>query len=135
MTRPSNKVGSEIILRDKQFCNLSEVVVRPTDTFETLLEKVELATILGTLQSMVDNFNFVSEEWTKNTQEERLLGVSLTGIYDNDVLSGKEGPEVLTRWLNTLRDYAREVNHAWADMLGIERSTAITCVDFCALQQ
>lgn len=103
-------------------------MVRSEDTLESLMYKVELATIVGTMQSMVSNFHFVSEEWIRNTVEERLLGVSLTGIYDNDVMSGKEGFEKLTLWLNTLRDHAREVNHKWADMLGIEASTAITAI-------
>ena len=73
---------SEIILRDREFCNLSEVVVRPNDTEETLLKKVELATILGTFQSTLVNFKYVSNMWKKNCSEERLLGVSLTGIMD-----------------------------------------------------
>ena len=80
---------SEIILRSKQFCNLSEVVVRPTDTLDTLKEKVRKATILGTLQSTLTNFRYLSRDWKKNTEEERLLGVSLTGIMDHPVLSGR----------------------------------------------
>ena len=76
---------SEILLRDKQFCNLTEVVVRSEDTYESLKRKVELATILGTIQSTLTDFGFLSEEWIKNTEEERLLGVSLTGIMDNEL--------------------------------------------------
>ena len=80
---------SEIILRSREFCNLSEVVVRPTDTRETLMEKVRLATILGTIQSTLVNFKYVSSVWRNNCEEERLLGVSLTGIMDNKLLNGK----------------------------------------------
>ena len=79
---------SEIILRDKQFCNLTEVVVRNTDTFKSLQRKIRLATILGTIQSTLIDFQFLSEEWIRNTSEERLLGVSLTGIMDHPVLNG-----------------------------------------------
>lgn len=109
--------------------NLSEVVVREDDTLETLKEKVEVATILGTMQSMLTNFGFVSGDWIRNTKEERLLGVSLTGIFDNETMSGLHGHDVLAGWLNELRDHARAVNEEWAEKLGIEPSTAITCVD------
>lgn len=117
---------SEIILRDKQFCNLTEVVVRSDDTFETLKRKVELATILGTIQSTLTNFQFLSEEWKQNTEEERLLGVSLTGIMDNEVMA-TEGTH-LEKALSQLRDHARSVNEEWAERLGIPASTSITCV-------
>ena len=120
---------SEIILRDKQFCNLTEVVVRSDDTFETLKRKVELATILGTIQSTLTNFQFLSEEWKQNTEEERLLGVSLTGIMDNKVMAGSsEDKDMLPRNLVALRDHARSVNEEWAERLGIPASTSITCV-------
>lgn len=120
---------SEIILRDKQFCNLTEVVVRSDDTFETLKRKVELATILGTIQSTLTNFQFLSEEWKQNTEEERLLGVSLTGIMDNKVMAGSsEDKDMLPRNLVALRDHARSVNEDWAERLGIPASTSITCV-------
>lgn len=124
---------SEIILRDKQFCNLTEVVVRPTDTFDDLKRKVELATILGTIQSTLTNFQYLGEEWKKNTEEERLLGVSLTGIMDHPILNGSsidvDDYEVdLKEWLEELRDHARSVNESWSEKLGINPSAAITCV-------
>ena len=114
---------SEIILRDKQFCNLTEVVVRQGDTEESLKNKVRLATILGTLQSNLTHFQFLSAEWVKNTSEERLLGVSLTGIMDAKITSHPD-PKLLER----LRDYARRTNHKYADQLDIPRSASITCV-------
>lgn len=124
---------SEIILRDKQFCNLTEVVVRSTDTFEDLKRKVELATILGTIQSTLTHFQFLSEEWKRNTEEERLLGVSLTGIMDHAVLNGSydwnlREPMSLEGTLAELRDHARSVNEEWATKLGIPSSASITCV-------
>jgi ribonucleoside-diphosphate reductase alpha chain len=122
---------SEIILRDKQFCNLTEVVVRADDNFKSLARKVELATILGTIQSTFTNFGFIGEDWKKNTEEERLLGVSLTGIMDNGVLNGEGRPaddKELPNILESLRDHARSVNKEWAERLGIPASVAITCV-------
>ena len=117
---------SEIILRDRQFCNLTEVVVRSTDTFDSLRTKVRLATILGTIQSTLTNFNFLSEEWKKNTEEERLLGVSLTGIMDSPITNGIyiDLPEMLEQ----LRNEARSTNEEWAEKLGIQPSASITCV-------
>ena len=114
---------SEIILRDKQFCNLTEVVVRATDNKESLKKKVQLATILGTLQSNLTNFQFLSAEWTKNTVEERLLGVSLTGIMDAKITSNPD-----PKFLEELRDVARKTNKKYAEMLEIEESKSITCV-------
>ena len=95
---------SEIILRNREFCNLSEVVVRVTDTKESLLKKVRLATILGTFQSTLVNFKYVSSSWRKNCEEERLLGVSLTGIMDNSLTNGKE--DGLEELLDALREEA-----------------------------
>ena len=114
---------SEIILRDKQFCNLTEVVVRANDTKETLTRKVQLATILGTLQSNLTNFQFLSAEWTKNTKEERLLGVSLTGIMDAKITSN---PDPI--FLEELKNEANKTNKKYAKMLDIEPSKSITCV-------
>ena len=114
---------SEIILRDKQFCNLTEVVVRGNDTETTLANKVSLATILGTIQSTLTSFQFLSEEWKKNTEEERLLGVSLTGIMDCK-LTNKPDPKMLER----LRDVARKTNEELSEVLGIPPSASITCV-------
>ena len=128
---------SEIILRSSQVCNLSEVVVRADDTLETLKEKVELATIMGTLQSTLTNFRYVRPIWKRNTEEERLLGVSMTGIMDHPVLSGAtdkgtwfDHPNMsdLASVLETLRQVSVDTNKLWADKLGIEQSTAITCV-------
>lgn len=128
---------SEIILRSAQVCNLSEVVVRADDTLETLKKKVELATIMGTLQSTLTNFRYVRPIWKRNTEEERLLGVSMTGIMDHPVLSGAtdkgtwfDHPNMsdLASVLETLRQVSVDTNKLWADKLGIEQSTAITCV-------
>ena len=120
---------SEIVLRNKQFCNLSEVVVRPDDTEKTLKEKVEIATIFGTLQSTLSDFRYLTKQWKDNTEEERLLGVSLTGIMDNFILSGGAFNEaVLKSMLVNLKDHAIETNKKWAELLGVNQSTAITCV-------
>jgi len=114
---------SEIILQDKQFCNLTEVVVRAEDTEESLRNKVELATILGTVQSMFTDFQFLGEDWKKNTESERLLGVSLTGILDNKLMAPPT-----KELLEDLRDHARAVNEHWAAELDIPASASITCV-------
>ena len=118
---------SEIILRPKQFCNLSEVVVREDDTVKTLHRKVELATVLGTIQSCFTDFKSISKQWTRNTEEERLLGVSLTGIMDNKLLSNKTKDD-LPVVLNELRLTALKTNEKWAKIFNIEPSAAITCV-------
>jgi ribonucleoside-diphosphate reductase alpha chain len=117
---------SEIILRPYQFCNLSECVVRHDDTKETLLRKVRLASVLGTIQSTFTKFPYLRKVWQRNTEEERLLGVSLTGIYDNPLLT-TEGPE-LNELLAELRLAARDANAQFAAKLGIPVSAAITCV-------
>ncbi len=117
---------SEIILRPNQFCNLTECVVRDTDTLEDLERKVRLATILGTIQSTYTKFPYLRKVWTTNTEEERLLGVSLTGIMDNTLMTCRN--EGLEKTLEHLRTVAVDTNAEWADRLGIPRSTAITCV-------
>jgi ribonucleoside-diphosphate reductase alpha chain len=119
---------SEIILRNREFCNLSEVVVRATDTRESLLEKVRLATILGTFQATLVNFKYVSSSWKKNCEEERLLGVSLTGIMDNELLNGKGSPQALPCILQDLRNEAIKTNAEFAKKIGINQSVAVTCV-------
>ena len=132
---------SEIILRSKQFCNLTEVVVRRDDTYESLARKVKLASILGTFQSTLTYFPYLSKEWQRNTEEERLLGLSLTGIMDNGILSGRSINDAmetasfgvnenasLGEILEELKNVAIETNASLADSLGISRSTAITCV-------
>jgi ribonucleoside-triphosphate reductase len=113
---------SEIILRPYQFCNLTEIVVRSEDTFDTLARKVRLATILGTLQSTLTYFPYLRKIWTQNTEEERLLGVSLTGQLDNEKFIRREIN------LASLREEAIKTNKEWAGLLGINPSTAITCV-------
>ena len=118
---------SEIILRPKQFCNLSEVVVRSDDTPETLQKKVELATILGTIQSCFTDFKGLSRQWMRNTEEERLLGVSLTGILDNKMMANQTNDN-LPALLSNLRLIAVNTNRKWSKHLGIEPSAAITCV-------
>ena len=121
---------SEIILRPYQFCNLSEVVVRASDTQQTLTEKVRLATILGTFQSTLTDFKYLRNIWKKNTEEERLLGVSLTGIMDNDMMAGKSSHlgKNIGATLNALREQAVDTNAAMAQQLDIPQSAAITCV-------
>jgi ribonucleoside-diphosphate reductase alpha chain len=119
---------SEIILRPYQFCNLSEVIVREDDTEKTLMRKVELATILGTWQSTLTNFKYLRKIWKQNTEEERLLGVSITGQFGNKLMSGQDGLEKLAKTLNTLREQAVSVNAEEARVLGINASASITCV-------
>ena len=116
----------EIILRSKGLCNLSEIVIRESDTLADLKEKVRIATIIGTFQSTLTNFRYVRSDWRKNQEEERLLGVSMTGIMDHPVLS-KPTDETI-KWLTELREYAIQTNKEWADKLGIPHSAAITTV-------
>ena len=119
----------EILLRSLQTCNLTEVVVRPEDKIETLLEKVELATILGTIQSTFTTFRYLRPGWKRNIEEERLLGVSFTGIYDNKLTSGwGEEWNELDANQQCLKAKAIETNKIWAEKLGINPSTSVTCV-------
>jgi len=117
---------SEIILRSKEFCNLSEVVIRPEDTMAKLREKVRLATILGTIQASLTNFRYIGSGWGKNCEEERLLGVSLTGIMDNILTNGKK--DGLPKRLEELKSIAVDTNKEWAKRFGINQAAAITCV-------
>ena len=117
---------SEIILRSEEFCNLSEVVIRPDDTLESLKEKVVNATILGTFQSTLTNFKYLNKRWLANCEEERLLGVSLTGIMDSPLTNGKK--KGLEELLTALKEVAIATNKEWTKKLGINQSVAITCV-------
>lgn len=119
---------SEIILRPYQFCNLSEVVVRATDTKQTLRVKVKHATVLGTLQATLTDFRYLRNIWKRNTEEEALLGVSLTGIMDCSITNGSAGEAATAKFLSELREIAVETNKVMAEKLGINQSTAITCV-------
>jgi ribonucleoside-diphosphate reductase alpha chain len=119
---------SEIILRPYQFCNLSEVVLRENDTKKDIQRKVELATILGTWQSTLTDFKYLRKIWKDNTEEERLLGVSLTGQFGHKFMSGKDDLVSLESFLMTLRETAREKNKGEAAKIGIQESAAITCV-------
>ena len=118
---------SEIILRSNQFCNLSEIVVRPDDTLASLKKKAEMAAIIGTLQATLTDFRYLRNCWKKNTEEEALLGVSMTGIMDHYLLSKGESKD-LSKWLEEVRDVAVDTNKKWAEKLGINQSAAITCV-------
>jgi len=118
---------SEIIMRPDQFCNLTEVVVRPDDTLKSLKRKVRLAVIMGTMQASLTNFRYLRDIWKKNTEEEALLGVSLTGVMDHELLSGRGSKKELKDTLNALREYAIEVNVEWAAKIGVNPAGAITC--------
>jgi len=117
---------AEILLRSKQLCNLTEVVVRDGDTVETLEEKVFVATLLGTIQSSLTNFKYLRKVWRDNCEEERLLGVSLTGVMDHKVLNGSEGLDQTAQWLDLLREKAIDFNAKYAKKMGINPSTAVT---------
>ena len=117
---------SEIILRPNQFCNLTECVVRATDSIEDLEKKVRMATILGTIQSSFTKFPYLRKIWQKNTEEERLLGVSMTGIMDNPLMTTKNAG--LEKTLEHLKNIAVKTNAEWAGRLGIPVATAISCV-------
>jgi ribonucleoside-diphosphate reductase alpha chain len=118
---------SEIILRDREFCNLSEIIVRESDDMEDLRRKTRLATILGTMQSTLVNFQYISSEWRRNCEEERLLGVSLTGILDNPMLYDYDTDTLMQRQ-EELRKIAYETNLEWSRTIGINPSAAITCI-------
>lgn len=122
---------SEIILRPNQFCNLSTIAVRPDDQAPQLIDKIRMATILGTLQSALTNFTYFADnspEFKANCDEERLLGVSMTGIFDNNLTNGGNGPPELQKLLSALKFVARKVNEKWAGYLGINPSKSITCI-------
>lgn len=124
---------SEIVLRSRQFCNLTEVVARPDDSFDGLKKKVELATILGTIQSTYTDFRYLGKRWKTNCEEERLLGVSLTGIMDCPLLYEMDADELfggnpLADRLEELKNHAIATNKKWAKKLGIAQSAAVTCV-------
>ena len=117
---------SEIILRSNQFCNLSEVVVRADDTLSTLKAKVEVAAMIGTLQATLTDFRYLRNLWKRNTEEEALLGLSMTGIMDHPVIGS--ATDKTEQWLEELKDVAVKTNKKWAEKLGINQSVAITCV-------
>lgn len=119
--QPGLNPCGEIILKSRQFCNLTSIVVRPKDTAKDLRRKMRLATILGTYQATLTDFGYISKEWRKNCEEERLLGVSITGYYDNKAIRDD-------KVLDDLREYGIEVNKEYAKKLGIGQSTAITCI-------
>jgi ribonucleoside-diphosphate reductase alpha chain len=117
---------SEIILRSNQFCNLSEVVIRSDDNLKTLKSKVETAAIIGTLQATLTDFRYLRNVWKRNTEEEALLGLSMTGIMDHPILGVSS--DKTAQWLEELKDVAIKTNKKWAEKLGINQSVAITCV-------
>lgn len=118
---------SEIILRSNQFCNLSEIVVREDDTLDSLKKKAEMAAIIGTLQATLTDFRYLRSCWKRNTEEEALLGVSMTGIMDHYLLSKGESKD-LEKWLEQVRDVTIKTNKKWSEKLNINQSAAITCV-------
>ena len=118
---------SEIILRDRQFCNLTEVIIRTEDTQDSIARKVKLASILGTWQASLTHFPYLSSEWKKNCQEEALLGVSMTGILDNPLMGSKDH-RLLSVVLEDLKKISVETNKEWAEKIGINPAAAITCV-------
>jgi len=119
---------SEIILRDGQFCNLTEIVVRAEDTQKDILRKARLATILGTFQASLTNIKRLRPKWVKNTEEESLLGVSLTGIMDNSFMNGSVDKEALPKFLEKVRKEVVEINAHWSELLGINQATATTAI-------
>lgn len=123
----NNLQCGEIVLRPNELCNLTEVIIRENDTLETLKEKVKYATILGTFQATLTDFKYVRNIWKKNCEEERLLGVSLTGIMDHPILSGRQGLDKTKEWCIELKQHAIDVNKEWAEKLGINQAASITC--------
>lgn len=119
---------SEIILRPNQFCNLSTIVLKPEDTVASIKKKIEIATIIGTVQSMFTNFPYLSNDWQKNCEEERLLGVSMTGIFDNALMNGSKGMGKLAHALESFREHSTKINLEWSEKLGINPSKSITCI-------
>jgi ribonucleoside-diphosphate reductase alpha chain len=119
---------SEIILRDGQFCNLTEVVIRRTDTQKDILRKARLATTLGTFQASLTGIKRLRPKWVQNTEEESLLGVSLTGIMDNSFMNGSSDSDKLPNFLAKIRKEVVEINKHWAEVLGISQSTATTAI-------
>lgn len=119
---------AEIVLRSKQLCNLTEIIVDADDTLDSLEDKVNIATILGTIQSSLTNFKYLRKVWSDNCNEERLLGVSLTGQFGHTVLNGSEGYAKLANWLDTMREKSITTNARYAKSMGINPSTAITTV-------
>lgn len=117
----------EIILRDRQFCNLTSVVARPTDSEEALLDKVRIATILGTIQASFTDYRYLSEAWKQNCEEEALLGVSISGVADHPLLNGRRGEQPLRLFLRKAREYAVRVNAEYAERWGMNPAAAITC--------
>lgn len=119
---------AEIILRPNEFCNLSSVIIRPNDKLADLCEKVKMATVLGILQSTLTKFVFLRKEWEENTKEERLLGISLTGMMDHKILSNEKNPERMEDWLSTMKETAIKTAKKWSKALDISMPTATTCV-------
>jgi ribonucleoside-diphosphate reductase alpha chain len=119
---------SEIILRPNEFCNLSTIVIRENDSKMDIRRKLEMATILGTVQSKFTYFPYLRKQWQENCEEERLLGVSMTGIFDNAFTCGRTSPYELIQFLQDLRDVSQEVNLEWADKIDTAPSRSITCV-------
>lgn len=116
----------EVLLRDREFCNLSQVTIRPYVEFEELREQVKVASVLGTLQSTFTKFRYLSDEWKKNCDEERLLGVGMTGVMEHDVLNGNSGRNELIHWLKELKNESVSTNKAIAKRLKIKDSAAVT---------
>jgi len=125
----------EVILRDGQFCNLTEVIIRPDDLLEDLIVKAEAATILGTLQATLTDFTFLSEDVKVNCEKERLLGVSLTGIMDHPLLSQYSEGISIRFWLERLKEAVYATNNRWADALHIPRSAAATTICLLVLDR